>query len=119
MNGLYKAARRIIKIYENFNSDIGQGSLKKSCKVVESISNKGKIDFEEIFKEFRKFCVTASDKTWNKSYVPVLHKCQELLERSKGKPSGGEELMLSCLEQWEEGSRSRQIAKRVIYKFLK
>ena len=117
-NDLFKAARRIIKIYENFYSDIGRGNLKKSCKVVESISNKGKIDFDEIFKEFRKFCVTASDKTWNKSYVPVLHKCQELLEKSKGKPSGGEELMISCLEQWEEGSRSRQIAKRVIYKFL-
>tara|TARA_Y100001970_G_C14132787_1_gene802654 strand:- start:405 stop:944 length:540 start_codon:yes stop_codon:yes gene_type:complete len=117
-NGLIKAARRIQKIYENFYSDIGKGSLEKSCKVVETISNKGKIDFDEIFKEFRRFCVTASDKTWNKSYVPVLHKCQELLERSKGKPSGREELMLSCLEQWEEGSRSRQIAKRVIYKFL-
>jgi len=38
-------------------------------------------------------------KTWNKSYVLVLRKCQELLERSKGKPSDGEDLMLSCLEQ--------------------
>ncbi|MBO8205131.1 hypothetical protein [Prochlorococcus marinus] len=77
-----------------------------------------KIDFDEIFKEFRRFCVTASDKKWNKSYVPVLRKCQELLERSKGEPSDGEELMISCLEKWEEGSSSRQIAKRVIYKFL-
>ena len=57
-------------------------------------------------------------KTWNKSYVLVLRKCQELLERSKGKPSDGEDLMLSCLEQQEEGIISRQIAKRVIYKFL-
>ncbi len=49
-NDLFKADRRIIKIYENFYSDIGKGSLKKSSTVVENISSKGQIDFDEIFK---------------------------------------------------------------------
>ncbi len=62
--------------------------------------------------------MTASDKTWNKSYVPVLHTAQELLERSKGKPSNGEELLLLSLKKWEQGSRSRQIARRSLKGFL-
>ena len=70
------------------------------------------INFEELFADFKKFCPTASEQTWNKSYVPVLHKVQELLERSKGKPKDREELLLLSLKKWEQGSRSRQIARK-------
>ena len=48
----------------------------------------------------------------------MLHKAQELLERSKGKPIDGRELMTYSLEDWEMGSRSRQIARRALQKFL-
>ena len=48
----------------------------------------------------------------------MLRKVQELLERSKGKPQDGLELMTLSLEQWEQGSRSRQIARRALQKFL-
>ena len=66
----------------------------------------------QFIEEFRAFVPNASEQTWNKSYVPVFHKAQELLERSKGKPSNGEDLLLLSLKKWEQGSKSRQIANR-------
>ena len=116
--GLHEVARRTIEIYKNFYSESGDKSLEKSSTFVENSSSRHEINFEELFADFKKFCPTASEQTWNKSYAPVLRKVQELLERSKGKPSSGEELMTLSLEQWEQGSRSRQIARRALQKFL-
>ena len=116
--GLHEAARRTIEIYKNFYSESGDKSLDKSSTFVENSSSRHEINFEELFADFKKFCPTASEQTWNKSYVPVLRKVQELLERSKGKPQDGLELMTLSLEQWEQGSRSRQIARRALQKFL-
>ena len=116
--GSTKAISRISLIYKNFYSDLGNRSLEKSANVVDKSSSNTEIDFKEIFIEFRAFCPSASEETWNKSYVPVLHTAQELLERSKGKPQNGEELLLLSLKKWEQGSRSRQIARRSLSKFL-
>ena len=59
-----------------------------------------------------------NDQTWNKSYLPVLYKAKELLDRKKHKPVDGEDLMMKALEQWEQGSRQRQIQRRSLNKFL-
>ena len=48
----------------------------------------------------------------------MLHIAQELLERSKGKTSNLKVLLLLSLKKWEQGSRSRQIARRSLTKFL-
>ena len=115
--GFAKALPRIRVIYKNFYSDLGKRSLAKSAEITNAASSNSDINFDELFKDFKAFCPTASDTTWNKSYVPVLSRAKELLERSK-KPTDGEELMLLSLKQWEQGSRSRQIARRALQKFL-
>jgi len=115
--GFGKAIPEILQIYKRFYE--GNKQLTAACETVKVSSSKHEIDLTRvIFKDFRKECPNASDTTWNKSYVPVLSKCQELLERSKGKPLNGKELMSLCLEDWEYGSRSRQIARRALQKFL-
>ena len=115
--GLFNAARRIIEIYKNFYSDTGKFSLAKSCEVVNTASSKSDINLDETIKDFREFLPTVSKTTWEKSYKPVLTKTKELLT-SKKKPIDGEDLMLKALKQWEQGSRSRQIARRALQKFL-
>ena len=115
--GLFNAASRIIEIYKNFYSDTGKFSLAKSCEVVNTASSKSDINLDETIKDFREFLPTVSKTTWEKSYKPVLTKTKELLT-SKKKPIDGEDLMLKALKQWEQGSRSRQIARRALQKFL-
>ena len=115
--GLYEAARRIIVIYKNFYSEIGQQSLAKSCDVTEAISSKGNIDYDQLIKDFRAYCPTASDATFDKCYVPVLNHAKRLLT-SKKKPVDGSELMVKSLEQWKHGARMWNIQRRAISKFL-
>ena len=115
--GLYEAARRIIVIYKNFYSEIGQQSLAKSCDVTEAISSKGNIDYDQLIKDFRAYCPTASDATFEKCYVPVLNHAKRLLT-SKNKPIDGSELTVKSLEQWKHGGRMWNIQRRAISKFL-
>ena len=115
--GFAKALPRIKHIYKNFYSALGKGSLAKSCEIVNTASLKIEINFEEIFKDFRKFCFRPSDETFKKSYLPVLIKTKRLLT-SKKKPVDGEELMLSALEQWETGARMWNIQRASLTGFL-
>ncbi len=115
--GFSAAIPEIQQIYKRFYE--GNRQLSAACEKVKVSSSNQEIDLTRVInKEFRAECPNASEQTWNKSYVPVLRKCQELLERSKGKPQNGRELMTLCLEEWEYGSRSRQIARRALQKFL-
>ena len=115
--GFFSAIPEIQQIYKRFYTGKTR-SLKAACEEVSASSTNNELDLNAVIEDFRKFCLNVSDKTWNKSYVPVLHKAQELLERSKGKPIDGRELMTYSLEDWEMGSRSRQIARRALQKFL-
>ena len=100
----------------NFLSPAGfKFSLAKSSEGVNTASSKSDINLDETIKDFREFLPTVSKTTWEKSYKPVLTKTKELLT-SKKKPIDGEDLMLKALKQWEQGSRSRQIARRAIQK---
>ena len=67
--------------------------------------------------QYRKFVPNASDRTWKKYYVPVLFQADHFYSLKK-KPADGEALMMRSLSQWEQGSRSRQIARRSLKGFL-
>ena len=109
--GFFSAIPEIQQIYKRFH--LGKSkTLDEACEVVKVSDSNKKIDFQLLINEFRDFVPNASEETWNKSYVPVLHIAQELLERSKGKPKNREELLLLSLKKWEQGSRSRQIARK-------
>ena len=82
--GFAKALPRIRHIYKNFyNPQLGKLSLAKSCEIVNTASSKTEINFDEIFKDFRKFCFRPSDETFKKSYIPVLNHTKRLLTLKK------------------------------------
>ena len=113
-----KALRRIEEIFRNFVQAKGKMTLAKAGKVTEASSSKHQISWEELVDSYRQFVPNASEATWKKSYIPVLTKAGTLMNRSKGKPQDGESLMMQSLIQWEQGTRSRQIARRSLKGFL-
>ena len=113
-----QALPRILEIYKRYVQGKGKLTLAKCCEVTKVSSSKHEIAWDELIKDFKPFVPNASEKTWQKSYVPVLNRAAVLMQRTKGKPKDGEELMMKALEQWEQGSRSRQIAKRSLRNFL-
>ena len=115
--GFSAAIPEIQQIYKRFY-DGNTRQLTKACEEVKVSNTNKEIEFSDLIKEFRNFVPNASDHTWNKSYLPVLYKAKELLDRKKHKPVDGEDLMMKALEQWEQGSRQRQIQRRSLNKFL-
>ena len=113
-----KALKRIGEIYKRFYNSKGKKTLAQAAAITEASSSQHKLSWDELMDEYRKFVPNASDKTWKKSYVPVLTKAGLLMQRTKGKPIDGESLMLKSLEQWEQGTRGRQIARRSLKNFL-
>ena len=114
--GFSAAIPEIQQIYKRFY-DGNTRQLTRACEEVK-VSGDSQVEFSDLIKEFRNFVPNASDQTWNKSYLPVLYKAKELLDRKKHKPVDGEDLMMKALEQWEQGSRQRQIQRRSLNKFL-
>ena len=114
--GFSAAIPEIQQIYKRFY-DGNTRQLTRACEEVK-VSGDSQVEFSDLIKEFRNFVPNASDQTWNKSYLPVLYKAKELLDRKKHKPEDGEDLMMKALEQWEQGSRQRQIQRRSLNKFL-
>ena len=114
--GFSAAIPEIQQIYKRFY-DGNTRQLTRACEEVK-VSGDSQVEFSDLIKEFRNFVPNASDQTWNKSYFPVLYKAKELLDRKKHKPVDGEDLMMKALEQWEQGSRQRQIQRRSLNKFL-
>ena len=114
--GFSAAIPEIQQIYKRFY-DGNTRQLTRACEEVK-VSGDSQVEFSDLIKEFRNFVPNASDQTWNKSYLPVLYKAKELLDRKKHKPIDGEDLMMKALEQWEQGSRQRQIQRRSLNKFL-
>ena len=113
-----KALRRIEEVFKNFIKAKGKKTLSQAASITEASSSKHQIPWDELIGEFRKFVPNAGEKTWKKSYIPVLTRAGLLMQRTKGKPVDGESLMLKSLEQWEQGTRGRQIARRSLRNFL-
>ena len=112
-----KALPHIQQIFKRYQESKGEKTLAKACEITSASSSNQKISFEELIAEFRKFVPNASDTTWKKYYVPVLLKAGHIYSLKK-KPVDGEGLMMRSLTQWEQGTRSRQIARRSLKGFL-
>ena len=112
-----KALQRIREIYKNYSSSEGKKTLAKACEIASASSSTEEIAWFELTDQYKKFVPYASNKTWKKFYVPVLVKAG-LEYQSKKKPVDGEGLMMRSLTQWEQGTRSRQIARRSLKAFL-
>ena len=103
-----KALPRIQQIYKNYIQAKGQKTLSQVCEITEVSSSRNQIDWKALIDEFRKFVPNASEKTWSKSYLPVLNRAGLLIQKSKGKPHNGEELMMKSLnkEGWVTGVKT-------------
>ncbi|WP_320664632.1 site-specific integrase [Prochlorococcus sp. MIT 1223] len=112
------ALPRLQQIYKNYIKSKGQKTLAQACALTEVSSSKHQVDWDDLISQYRKFVPNASDKTWTKSYLPVLRKAGSLMRQAKSKPLDGEHLMMKALNQWQQGSRSRQIARRSLKGFL-
>ena len=143
-----KALRRIEQIYKSFIDAKGKKTLAKAATVVEASSSKHQIPWDDLVAEYRPFVPNAGEATWRQTYyknpeeieqriiniekrgrkanrggkrapvLPVLNKAGELMQRSKGKPTNGEDLMMKALAHWKDGTRGRQISRRVLQAFL-
>lgn len=89
-------------------------SLLKAADTTNTASSQQRLDWGDLLAQFRKQRPAASDETWRRKYLPVLTAAGERISRA----ADGTDLMLSTLESWEQGSRSRQIARRNLQAFL-
>ena len=96
-----RALPRIQQIYKNYIKAKGGKTLAQACEITEVSSSKHQEDWDGLIAQFREYVPNASEKTWSKSYLPVLTKGGLLMKRVKGKPKDGETLMIKALRQWE------------------
>ena len=124
------AVEEIKQIYKRYN----QGkvhTLAAACNITETSNSTKEPTWREIIESYREFVPYASNNTWIKSYycepklignkkvLPVLNQVVNLMHSDRQKkPTNGSELMIQALRTWEQGSRSRQIARRVLKNFL-
>ena len=122
------AIEEIKQIYKRYVE--GSVHTLAAATAIASTSNStNEPSWREIIESYREFVPFASNKTWLKSYyvepklignrkvLPVLNQVIRLMKSNK-KPINGTELMIQALRQWEQGSRSRQISRRVLKGFL-
>ncbi|WP_413351614.1 site-specific integrase [Prochlorococcus sp. MIT 1227] len=112
--GAALALPRIQQIFKRW--DGGRLTLVEAAQTADTSSSKQQLNFDELIERYRKFVPNAGDKTWNKNYLPVLLKCRDKFKGTP--PRDGEALCMTCLEQWQQGSRSRQISRQKLYGFL-
>ena len=112
-----KALPYIQQIFKRYQEAKGKISLANACELTTASDSNQKYSWNELLDKYRKFVHKASDTTWKKSYKPVLTKAG-LTMQSKKTPINGEGLMIKALTQWEQGSRSRQIAWRSLKGFI-
>ena len=122
------AVEEIKQIYKRYEE--GSVHTLAAATSMAAVSNStNEPSWREIIETYREFVPYASNKTWIKSYycepkligkkkkLPVLNEVIRLMQSNK-KPNNGTELMMQALRQWEQGSRSRQISRRVLKNFL-
>ena len=114
LKGSTQALPRIQQIFKRWNS--GQITLAEAAQTANTSSNRQTLNFTQLIDNYREFVPNAGDKTWNKFYLPVLRHCAKQFEGRP--PVDGEALCLTCLQQWEPGSRMRQTARQKLYGFL-
>ena len=122
------AIEEIKQIYKRYVEGSVQ-TLAAATSMAAVSNSTNEPSWREIIESYREFVPFASNKTWIKSYyvepkligkrkvLPVLNQVIRLMQSNK-KPINGTELMIQALRQWEQGSRSRQISRRVLKGFL-
>ena len=114
--GSGRALPRIQEIFKRYKQN--DLSLVKAAQYVETSNSNQRVNWEELFIEFRTFKPSAGDKTWNAKYMPVLKRVRDCFETSQKKPVDGTALTMKVLKKWEQGSRSRTIARQCLTAFL-
>ena len=114
LKGSTQALPRIQQIFKRW--DGGRVTLTAASQVANTSSSHQKLDFTQLVDAFHKFVPYAGEKTWKENYVPVLRNCREQFKDRP--PVDGEALCMAALAQWEQGTRMRQISRRVLSKFL-
>ena len=122
------AIEEIKQIYKRYvEGSVHTLAAATSIAAIDNSTNEP--SWREIIESYREFVPFASNKTWLKSYyvepklvgkrkvLPVLNQVIRLMKSNK-KPINGTELMIQALRQWQQGSRSRQISRRVLKGFL-
>ena len=124
------AVEEIKQIYKRYQEGKVH-TLAAACDITTTSNSTKEPSWTEIIESYREFVPYASNKTWIKSYyvepkligkktvLPVLNQVVNLMHSDRQKkPINGTELMIQALRTWEQGSRSRQIARRVLKNFL-
>ena len=108
------ALSRIQQIFKQWEG--GRISLAEAAQTANTSSSHQKLGFNALIQSYREFVPNASDRTWERFYMPVLRNCAE---EFKGKPPvDGEALCIACLKQWEQGTRIRQMSRQKLTHFL-
>ena len=110
--GAVAALPRILTIFKRVTLE--GITLQKAAQVADTSSSHQQLDWSELIEQFRGQRPAASDATWAKKYLPVLERAGTLFSRS----ADGIDLMESTLQQWEQGTRQRQIMRRNLHAFL-
>ncbi|QNJ03716.1 site-specific integrase [Synechococcus sp. PROS-U-1] len=115
--GAAAALPRIQQIAKRF----GNGdaiTLAKAAQGAETSSSNQKLNILKLAEEFRKTRPTCNDDTWKNKYQRAINNIRDCLE-GKNKPKDGTDLCQQALEQWEHGSRQRQVMRQAAYSFLR
>ena len=113
-DGAALALPRIQQIFKRWNG--GQITLTAAAQTANTSSSHQKVDFSQLIDKYRAFVPNAGDTTWKTFYLPVLRNCAKAF--SDRPPVDGEALAMTCLAQWEQGSRMRQTSRQKLYGFL-
>lgn len=124
------AVEEIKQIYKRYKEG-NVHTLAAACDITATSNSTTEANWKNLVESYREFVPYASNQTWIKSYYvepkqigkkrvfPVLNQVINLMQSDRQKkPANGTELMMQALRTWEQGSRSRQIARRVLNNFL-
>ena len=131
------AAQAIDRIKLGFKRHVeakGKFTLAAIFQQTQASSSKNQINWNALVNEYKEFIENVSENTWKKSYYrdpsdknmkegkikapPVLNRTGQLMDHPTRKPIDGTFLMMKSIKHWEKGTRGRQIARRVLKRFL-
>jgi len=95
----------------------GSTSLKGAAAMGDAVSSERKLSWQDAFEMYRRHRANTSDATWKKNFVPWFRAAEKALASRKA-PTTGKQLCDAALQQWDPGTRQRQIMRQGISGFL-
>lgn len=111
------ALTRIQQIFKRYQE--GDRVLAKAASSAETASSRQQVNWADVIDEYRATRMNANEKTWETRHLRVIKIALGLLNGRSKKPVDGEALCMKTLQQWEPGSRQRQIMRQNLHAFLK